>query len=292
MILSIVIPTYRRNETLLPLLVEVLSQSKHRSEQVEIIVVDNAADATTRELVDGFGDGVVYIAAPERGIANARNAGVSASKGEYIIFVDDDQYPAPGWFEAYFSAAMSGGAAYFGKVSARLVSPPQSHLSHIVTALFSRTFDAEANADIKWARARLGTGNSMFSRDRCFNRGLCFDSRFNEGGEDVFFLRQLSAQPAITFNWCPEAMVFEVVPSERTYPRYLMRRRFRNGQLRTRVEALGGGPLPAAFWMAAGLAQVLGRGIAAATVFPFDKEVSLAYWIDSQGGLGKLLWFV
>lgn len=292
MMISVVIPTYLRHETLGPLLTEVVSQSKHQRVEIEIIVVDNAADAGTRELVKGFGDDVAYIAAPERGVANARNAGVSASRGEYIIFIDDDQYPAQGWLDAYISSAVSGGAAYFGKVSPRLISPTAFHLSPIVTAMFSRTFDMEPGADITWARAKLGTGNSMFSRERCFGRGAAFDARFNDGGEDVFFLKQLSSKSALGFRWCPGAEVLEVVPPERTIGSYLMRRRFKNGQLRTRVEALGGGPVPAILWMVTGLVQALGKGMAAAVVFPFDRKQSSVYWIESHGGLGKFLWFI
>jgi len=290
--ISVVIPTYRRNDTLLPLLAEVVRQSEGLRGEVEIIVVDNAAEGTTRDLVDRFAGHVAYVETPQRGIARARNAGIAVSSGQYVVFVDDDQYPAPGWLGAFIDATKSGDAAYFGEVSPTFVSPPEDHLTLTASALFSRRFDSATNTDITGARARLGTGNSMFSRSLCFGRARAFDLRFDDGGEDVFFLEQLTKRRSLRFRWWPVAKVHELVPPDRVKSGYLMQRRFRNGQLRTRVEATGGRLHAALFWMAVGLVQTLARGSAAVIAFPFDRRRSVVYWIDAQGGMGKLFWFI
>lgn len=99
-LVSVVIPTYSRNETLIRAVESVLNQT-HTN--VEIIVVDdNPADSEWRrsseELMKKYEDNpkVRYIKnAQNMGGAGARNEGIKASNGEYIAFLDDDDEYMP-----------------------------------------------------------------------------------------------------------------------------------------------------------------------------------------------------
>jgi len=62
----------------------------------EIVVVDNAPCAQTREVVDRFPE-AVYVAEPRRGLSAARNAAVHRARGDVLAFVDDDTVVHPAW---------------------------------------------------------------------------------------------------------------------------------------------------------------------------------------------------
>jgi len=87
-VVSVVIPTYNRNELLKRAVESVLSQS---FDEFEILVIDGSRDESTRELIKSLGDGRVrYVPQRGKGIANARNLGVITARGKFIAFLDDD----------------------------------------------------------------------------------------------------------------------------------------------------------------------------------------------------------
>ena len=95
-LVSIIIPTYKRSERLSRAIKSVLNQTYTN---IEVLVVsDNEPDddfsAAAKVVVDSFGDSRVRLILQHHHIngAAARNAGIKASKGEYIAFLDDDDF--------------------------------------------------------------------------------------------------------------------------------------------------------------------------------------------------------
>jgi len=92
---SVVIPTYNRPHYLKRAIDSVLKQT---FKDYEIIVVQNGGTESSKELVYQFiknGAAVRYLYERKADPVNARNVGVTAAKGEYIAFLDDDDvwYP-------------------------------------------------------------------------------------------------------------------------------------------------------------------------------------------------------
>ena len=293
MLLSVIVPTYRRPETLLVLLATLDRQIAEIGEdEAELVVVDNCPDGSAKAAVTTRAPGAVYVSEPRSGVAHARNAGVRQARGRYVIFIDDDQRPDPGWLQSYRALALQGHAACFGRVVPEFAVPPPPHLRPLLDALFSRDAKVSTGTDITDKRAYMGTGNSMFERARCFGSETPFDPRFNQGGEDVWFLRQLVQDQGLRLIWSAEAGVCETVPSSRMTAAYLRRRRFHNGQLRCLVEAGGRNWGATAFWMAVGLGQAMAFGAAVLATLPVDRALSEAFAARMAGGLGKVFWWI
>lgn len=96
--LSVVIPTYRRDDTLLRCL-EALSNQDFPRDRFEVVVVDDARSESAPRVVAGMAEREPdlrfrSIAGAGRGPATARNLGWRAAGGEIIAFIDDDAYPA------------------------------------------------------------------------------------------------------------------------------------------------------------------------------------------------------
>jgi glycosyltransferase involved in cell wall biosynthesis len=84
---SIILPTYNRADTILRALQSVKAQTL---QDWELIVVDDGSTDNTESLVSGFDSRMILIRQENKGFTEARNAGIRASCGEYIAFLDSD----------------------------------------------------------------------------------------------------------------------------------------------------------------------------------------------------------
>jgi glycosyltransferase involved in cell wall biosynthesis len=88
-LVSIIIPTYDY-ATYLPQAIQSCLDQSHKN--IEVIVVDDGSTDDTREVVDSFGDRVVYLFQSHNGVSSARNAGLEQASGRFIAFLDADDY--------------------------------------------------------------------------------------------------------------------------------------------------------------------------------------------------------
>ena len=97
-LVSVIIPTFRRAKEVRVAAESALAQTWAH---LEVLVVSDGPDAETRQAIEGLDDRLRYIELPENvGPAEARNAGVDASHGEWLTFLDDDDLMLPGKVEA------------------------------------------------------------------------------------------------------------------------------------------------------------------------------------------------
>ncbi|HEO64049.1 MAG TPA: glycosyltransferase family 2 protein [Candidatus Omnitrophica bacterium] len=89
MTVSVIIPAFNRVDFLKKAIESVLSQTY---KDFELIIIDDGSEDDTPEMVSGFKDKIVYIKQKRQGPAAARNAGIKASKGRYIAFLDSDDW--------------------------------------------------------------------------------------------------------------------------------------------------------------------------------------------------------
>ncbi len=101
--LSVVIPAFNAASTIGDAVRAVVGQPLPR-EVFECLVVDDASRDPTAEAARGAG--AVVIRHPRnRGPSAARNTGVEAARGEWIVFTDADCVPSRRWLPALLAAA-------------------------------------------------------------------------------------------------------------------------------------------------------------------------------------------
>ncbi len=102
-LVSVVIPTFNRERTILASIYSVLSQTH---DNIEIIVVDDNSTDSTKDIINSIRDTRIrYIRLPENnGASYARNIGVSKSTGQFIAFQDSDDIWLPNKLEVQLRA--------------------------------------------------------------------------------------------------------------------------------------------------------------------------------------------
>jgi glycosyltransferase involved in cell wall biosynthesis len=90
-LVSIIIPCYNQGR----FLGEAIASALHQSyPQVEVIVIDDGSTDNTSEVIDRFPE-VHQIHQENQGVAEARNSGIRASTGRYLVFLDSDDRLLP-----------------------------------------------------------------------------------------------------------------------------------------------------------------------------------------------------
>jgi peptidoglycan/xylan/chitin deacetylase (PgdA/CDA1 family)/glycosyltransferase involved in cell wall biosynthesis len=154
---SIVIPTWKRRSSLERTLAAACAQD---FPGFEIVVVSDGPDPDVAELAEGWQKAtpVVWKFHPQnRGLPAARNTGVAASSGCFILFLDDDVVPAGDWLSHHLAAHERAGART------------------IVVGSLEERYDTEDASPLEKAlRARRQHGFDRFL-ERCARNSWSFD---------------------------------------------------------------------------------------------------------------------
>jgi len=88
-LISVIIPCYNGENFLKKAIDSVLGQTYR---QVQIIVIDDGSSDGSNAIASSYGDRLRLVTQKNQGLARARNNGILESKGEYIAFLDADDY--------------------------------------------------------------------------------------------------------------------------------------------------------------------------------------------------------
>lgn len=105
--ISVIIPVYNTEEYLEKCLRSVLDQDL---EDIEILVIDDASPDNSLKILERFKDRDERIILKKleynQGQAKARNWGLSQAKGDYILFVDSDDFSEPNVLKTIYNKAV------------------------------------------------------------------------------------------------------------------------------------------------------------------------------------------
>jgi len=87
--ISVIIPTYNRENFLIDLLKDL---AKQNYPNFEVIIIDQSEEVSLKlgEVISSLGIKIKYLKIQHKGASRARNIGLRDSKGDLIIFLDDD----------------------------------------------------------------------------------------------------------------------------------------------------------------------------------------------------------
>lgn len=227
--ISVCIATYKRPTLLMNLLESIANQQVPKDLSFEIVVVDNDRDGSARDGVSAFAArhphlAVGYAIEGEKNISLARNKSVQMAKGQYIAFIDDDEYAAPLWLKHLRECLLKFNAdAVFGPV---MPDFPDNSPAWLKKGNFYTKPVKADGATVQEGR----TSNTLVKRHWLQAESPPFNPAFGlTGGGDYDFFQRIQAQGA-RLHASKHAIVFERILAERLTLTWLLARAFRGGQ--------------------------------------------------------------
>jgi succinoglycan biosynthesis protein ExoM len=231
--ITICICTYRRPALLERLLTKLVNQKTDDTFTYSVLVVDNdqtrSAESVVRAAMKVSPVEIVYLLEPTKGYSHARNRLMEQAKGDFLAFIDDDEFPGDDWLLSLLRTCRHFGAAgVLGPVRPRFTENPPKWL--VKSKICEKPgYIIETGSILKANNTR--TSNVILT-DKIFkDKENRFDTKFSKtGGEDVdFFIRMIAK--GYSFVWCEEAPVFETVSEERLKKKYYLRRALLQGSV-------------------------------------------------------------
>jgi len=180
---SIVIPTHNRPEQLAECL-GAIQRLDFARDAFEIIVVDDGSRVSMKDQIGGTEEltGTRWIRTPNSGPAAARNRGASDSRGDFLVFIDDDCVPPPDWLvNVAHCATLHPDCLIGGRTLTTLVRNPYSITSQVILDAAYRFYNAAPLS------ARFLASNNMGLRADLFGHAGGFNERFRVASEDREF---------------------------------------------------------------------------------------------------------
>lgn len=188
--ISVIIPVYNV-EAFLPACLESVIRQSYAG--LEIILVDDGSTDSCPAICDAYAARdarIRVIHQQNRGLSAARNAGIEAASGEYISFVDSDDFILPGMLEHLLEQARRHDADYVqcGYVRCR----EEDTIAQIILPDEVESVQVFEDAYGKMKSCIRGEELYISAWGKLFSRGLFRNIRFPEGKvyEDVSFTLQ------------------------------------------------------------------------------------------------------
>lgn len=202
--ISVIIPAYQVEKYLEECVDSVLKQTYP---DYEVILVDDGSNDKTPEICDAYAEKderVVVIHQKNGGLSEARNAGIRKASGDYILFLDgDDFYHAPDMLKKLADRAglMDADVIQF---SYEKFDEETGKREPYLKAQEDMPADLNKEKQLAWLQSNglyIASACNKMIRRRLFDDGLCFVKGVYS--EDIDWCARLMLKAA-SFDYLPE----------------------------------------------------------------------------------------
>ncbi|MET0168906.1 MAG: glycosyltransferase [Aliihoeflea sp.] len=250
----------------------------------EIVIADDSGEARVETILRARAlvhPEVVIINSGARNISIARNMTVEHATGDFLAFVDDDEWVGEDWLRSLKQAIDTSGAdAVFGPVTAHY--PPGANRFIVWGDPFTKS-PGPAAEPVRYA----STANCLVRRRVFAELGLRFDPALGRsGGEDGDLFKRLQ-QMGGKLASAPEARIDEEIALERCRPKDLWRRSLRKGQTFARRE-MSPGVWPSVRFFVGSLLRALATFAASMVLLALRRQNGMRMLVKAWVNVGKM----
>jgi succinoglycan biosynthesis protein ExoM len=225
--IAVCVCTFKRPQLLKRLLEELADQDTGGLFAYSVVVADNDQLESARPIVSAFASSSAiptrYCVEPQQNISLARNKAVENAHGDYIAFIDDDEFPTNRWLLTLLTTCEKYGVdGVLGPVRPHFNEEPPNWIRK------GKFYDRPSYPTgfvIDWRKGR--TGNVLLKAALIKSCEQPFRPDFRTGEDQDFFRRMI--EKGHTFVWCDEAMAYEVVPEIRWKRTFMLKRALLRG---------------------------------------------------------------
>jgi glycosyltransferase involved in cell wall biosynthesis len=219
----------------------------------ELVVVDNGCRDATPQLLASHGWpagwSVRVVREEKLGLSNARNRAIAEARGEYVIFMDDDETADPDWLCAFERLIDSRNPdAFGGRIRVLFEDERPTWLRDELLGFLGELNRSDEIVPLTDPYTSFYGGNFGFRRSVCERVGT-FDAMLgrkgsdNTGGEEVDFYRRLLAAGYGVW-WTPQAVIHHRIQAAKLERSYFHDLHFRMGRMEAIRERGNGSRLP------------------------------------------------
>lgn len=195
LLISIIIPVYNAEKYINRCIKSIVNQSYS---ELEIIVVNDGSTDNSLSLCETIAaqdDRIKVISQENAGVSKARNTGIRLAKGEYVMFLDSDDYMLPDMCKTMVDVLLNKRADC---VICGIQEPkgglwcPQENIDYSTLADFKKDFIYQLNTELlspcwnKIFKKQLIT--HLFNEDISFGEDLIFDLEYLNNCNRVSFI--------------------------------------------------------------------------------------------------------
>lgn len=176
--LSIIVPIYNGEKRIKKCIESILHQTY---QNIELILIDDGSSDSSYKIAESViapakaeGRDITLIRRENHGVADTRNYGISLASGEYMTFVDQDDYILPKYCESYMRTAVQsmdivnlviGGFQRItdeGKITRTVSLTPEEWSKFVVTAPWAHVYRTEFIRKNKIQFLSAGIGEDIY----------------------------------------------------------------------------------------------------------------------------------
>lgn len=204
---SVIIPTYKPKDYLWDCLDSLVVQTMSKDDY-EIILVLNGCSSPYKSKIEGYIKNkmknihVNFIYTEQCGVSNARNLALDQSKGEFITFIDDDDFVSPRYLESLYYRAGESTISMCYPLSFK--DGTEDYQAFYITKDYR---PSHVDVPCSWITARRYFNGPVY---KLIHRNIIGDRRFDirfTHGEDSLFMFLISDR----FKWisfAPEDAIY------------------------------------------------------------------------------------
>jgi predicted glycoside hydrolase/deacetylase ChbG (UPF0249 family)/glycosyltransferase involved in cell wall biosynthesis len=225
--ISVCICTYKRPEFLKRLLNALGAQETGGLFSYSIVVADNdelqSGAAVAEEFRQLHAVTIRYCLEPRQNIALARNKAIENAEGDFVAFIDDDEFPAENWlFNLFRTCERYQVDGVLGPVRRHFDETPPKWIEK--GEFYERPIHP-TGLPVRWSLGR--TGNVLL-RKNIFTPGEPpFRPEFRHGEDQDFFRRTIES--GRRYIWCSDAIAYETVPPVRWKRSFMLKKALLRG---------------------------------------------------------------
>lgn len=231
---SIIVCTYNRAVSLDATLKSLAKQKTPEHLKWEVIVVDNNSSDNTKSVVSEWQNTfpqLRYEHESAQGLSHARNRGISAASGEFLLFTDDDVRPEADWLETVVKNMKEYGCdACGGYIAPIWEKEPPKWLTEIFYGFLAIRTETDGPYQITSGHQTPFGANMAFRREVFDEVGIFDTTRGRKGsvlasGEDGELFERL-IDGGYKVMYFPDTRVHHCVEAFRTEKKYFRRWRY------------------------------------------------------------------
>lgn len=186
--ISVIIPTYKPQDYLWECLDSLVKQTFPKND-FEVVLVLNGCTEPYKSAIEKYiaekmlGMNVNFIHTEVGGVSNARNLALDVAVGEYITFIDDDDYISDCTLSELYEVANKGFVSICNTAAFRDETKEKLQ-NYIIKADFEKCSKKDCVSIVDARRFFAGTVRKLIHRDIIGSRR--FDKRFKNGEDSLF----------------------------------------------------------------------------------------------------------